>query len=38
VLSDWELDHGSAPRAEVLRWGHDGLRRITPEAAMSAST
>jgi len=36
VLSDWELDHGSTPRAEVLRWQHDGLHRITPDAAMSA--
>ena len=35
VLSDWELDHGSAPRAEVLRWTHDGLHRITPAAAVS---
>jgi UDP-2,3-diacylglucosamine hydrolase len=38
VLSDWELDHTSAPRAEVLRWQHGGLRRITPDAALAAST
>lgn len=38
VLSDWELDHGNTPRAEVLRWQRDGLRRITPEAATAAST
>jgi UDP-2,3-diacylglucosamine hydrolase len=37
VLSDWELDHGSSPRAEVLRWQRDGLHRITPEAALAAS-
>jgi UDP-2,3-diacylglucosamine hydrolase len=33
VLSDWELDHGAAPRAEVLRWQRDGLHRIGPDAA-----
>ena len=38
VLSDWELDHGNTPRAEVLRWQRGGLRRITPEAATTAST
>src|SRR5262249_41946963 len=36
VLSDWELDHGSTPRAEVLRWQRGGLRRITPDAAVTA--
>jgi len=33
VLSDWDLDHARPPRAEVLRWTRDGLRRIAPEAA-----
>ena len=37
VLSDWELDHGSTSRAEILRWQHNGLHRITPEAAIAAS-
>jgi len=36
VLSDWELDHGATPRAEVLRWQRGGLRRITPQAAVAA--
>ncbi|MFZ5522344.1 MAG: UDP-2,3-diacylglucosamine diphosphatase [Pseudomonadota bacterium] len=29
VLSDWDLDHGT-PRAEVLVWTADGLRRQAP--------
>ena len=33
VLSDWDLDHATPARAEVLRWTRDGLRRIPPEAA-----
>lgn len=33
VLSDWELDHAATPRAEVLRWTRDGLRRIAPRDA-----
>ena len=33
VLSDWDLDHAAPPRAEVLRWSRDGLRRIAPESA-----
>ena len=33
VLSDWDLDHAAAPRAEVLRWSRDGLRRIAPRDA-----
>ena len=33
VLSDWDLDHARPPRAEVLRWTRDGLRRVAPEAA-----
>lgn len=28
VLSDWDLDHAQPPRAEVLRWTADGLRRV----------
>jgi UDP-2,3-diacylglucosamine hydrolase len=36
VLSDWELDHGvSTPRAQVLRWQRDGLRRIAPDEALA---
>ena len=30
VLSDWDLDHPGAARAQVLRWQHDGLARIAP--------
>jgi UDP-2,3-diacylglucosamine hydrolase len=37
VLSDWELDAGRAPRAEVLRWNADGFTRIAPEAAAPAT-
>jgi UDP-2,3-diacylglucosamine hydrolase len=33
VLSDWDLDHAAKPRAEVLRWSRDGLRRIAPHDA-----
>ena len=33
VLSDWELDHGPAPRAEVLRWQTTGFTRLAPTAA-----
>jgi UDP-2,3-diacylglucosamine hydrolase len=33
VLSDWDLDHAATPRAEVLRWSRDGLRRIAPQDA-----
>ncbi len=33
VLSDWELDQSTTPRAEVLRWSRDGLRRIAPQDA-----
>ncbi len=32
VLSDWNLDD-APPRAEVLRLGHDGISRLSPEAA-----
>ncbi|MEO6031162.1 MAG: UDP-2,3-diacylglucosamine diphosphatase [Burkholderiaceae bacterium] len=37
VLSDWELDHGPAPRAEVLRWQRSGFTRITPTAALAVA-
>lgn len=33
VLSDWDLDQASPPRADVLRWSLDGLRRIAPQDA-----
>ena len=33
VLSDWDLDQTKTPRAEVLRWTRDGMRRIAPETA-----
>jgi len=36
VLSDWSLDHGGAPRAEVLRWQGAGFLRLSPEAAVAA--
>jgi len=29
VLSDWDLDGGGAPRAEVLRWSADGWHRLS---------
>ena len=36
VLSDWDLDHGNAARAEVLRW-HDGtFTRLAPALAAAA--
>ena len=33
VLSDWDLDHATPARAEVLRWSRAGLRRIAPDTA-----
>jgi UDP-2,3-diacylglucosamine hydrolase len=33
VLSDWHLDHASAPRFEVLRWQSNGWTRMSPPAA-----
>ena len=30
VLSDWELDGSSTPRAEILRWNANGFARIAP--------
>lgn len=39
VLSDWSLDHGpAARRAEVLRWRGDDFVRLSPEAAVAASS
>ena len=34
VLSDWELDGGSAPRAEVMRWSATGFERIAPRTGL----
>lgn len=31
VLSDWELDGSSVPRAEVMRWTTAGFERIAPQ-------
>ena len=33
VLSDWDCDHISPPRAEVLRWSAQGFTRLAPAAA-----
>jgi UDP-2,3-diacylglucosamine hydrolase len=33
VLTDWDLDHGSPGRAEVLRLTRDGLVRVAPSRA-----
>ncbi|MEO8924231.1 MAG: UDP-2,3-diacylglucosamine diphosphatase [Caldimonas sp.] len=33
VLSDWELDAGGPPRAEVLRWTARGFARVAPQIA-----
>ncbi len=33
VLSDWELDHGTPARAEVLRWRPSGFVRLSPASA-----
>ena len=37
VLSDWDLDHGHAPRAEVLRWQPGRWERLTPTGASVAA-
>ncbi len=29
VLSDWDVDHASPPRAQALRWDQDGLARLS---------
>lgn len=34
VLSDWELDHGSVPRAQVLRWRSGRWARMAPADAV----
>jgi UDP-2,3-diacylglucosamine hydrolase len=34
VLSDWDLDHGNPPRAEVLRWEPGRWTRLAPGAAV----
>jgi UDP-2,3-diacylglucosamine hydrolase len=37
VLSDWDLDDPSTPRADVLRLRADGsLQRLSPELACTA--
>jgi UDP-2,3-diacylglucosamine hydrolase len=33
VLSDWDLDHATESRAEVLRWRPSGFARLSPDAA-----
>jgi UDP-2,3-diacylglucosamine hydrolase len=39
VLSDWDLDHGGAPRADVLRWeAGDRWSRLAPGAAVGTAT
>ncbi len=38
VLSDWQLDHGGAPRAEVLRWEPGRWTRLAPTAAVDPVT
>jgi hypothetical protein len=37
VLSDWELDGSSAPRAEILRWDASGFARVAPSARPTTS-
>ena len=37
VLSDWELDGSSKPRAEILRWSASGFVRIAPLTAPRSS-
>lgn len=38
VLSDWELDHASVPRAEVMRWQAGGWTRLAPADAVESAT
>ncbi|HJW11042.1 MAG TPA: UDP-2,3-diacylglucosamine diphosphatase [Albitalea sp.] len=33
VLSDWDFDHSSTARADVLRWQRGGITRIAPASA-----
>ncbi len=37
VLSDWELDGSSRPRAEILRWDAGGFARVAPATARRSS-
>ena len=37
VLSDWELDHAAAPRAQVLRWHAGGWARLSIDEAVAAA-
>ena len=37
VLSDWELDHVPAPRAEVMRWEPGRWTRLAPGDAVDAA-
>ena len=37
VLSDWELDGSSTPRAQILRWSASGFARIAPATGAAAS-
>ena len=37
VMTDWHLDDGGPPRAEVLRWRADGIERIAPETEPRAA-
>lgn len=37
VLSDWELDHGQTPRAEVMRWELGRWTRLAPADAVSSA-
>ena len=37
VLSDWDLDHEGARRAEVLRWRRAGLSRMAPAGLNSVT-
>ena len=38
VLSDWELDGSSKPRAEILRWSASGFVRMAPLTDWRAAT
>ena len=38
VLSDWELDGSSKPRAEILRWSASGFVRIAPLTSARSAT
>ena len=36
VLSDWDLDHATPPRAQVLRWQADGWQRLSLAQAIAS--